>query len=102
MFLRLQTRRARKVKSALLRVIQDTLGQLPEMLSGGAARVNSSGMLPQLQGDGQQQQQGLREQEMFMMTAAMGTLATTDIGSNDAGGMATATADAGGSGVFLP
>ena len=46
-----------------------------------------------------------RDQEMRMMTAAMGTLAATDFHSNDAGGMATAVADTaagvGGDGVFL-
>jgi hypothetical protein len=103
--LALQTGRAKKVKSALLRVIQDTLGQLPAMLGSGQARANSSNALQELAGDRVQQQGSNRDQEMFMMTAAMGTLAATDFHSNDAGGMATAVADTaagvGGDGVFL-
>jgi hypothetical protein len=83
----LQTGRAKKVKSALLRVIQDTLGRLPEMLAGSATREPSAAPGVPAVADGAGG--GNREQEMMMMNAVvMGQIAATDMNANPDSGAA--------------
>lgn len=77
-----QAGRAKKVKSALLKVVQTTLGQLPAMLSAEQANASSNALqLMASPTDGSSMQE-----QMMMNAAVMGTLAATDMNVN--GGIA--------------
>jgi hypothetical protein len=80
-----QPGRAKKVKSALLRRIQNTLGKLPEMLAATSGSRGGS-VAGGNNADGDASGQANREQEMMMMmynAQVMGTMAATDINVPD-------------------